>query len=121
MFRTTRIRLLALIMALFAFVGSAGAADPGGVTLRNDTSRVVVVQCTVAGSGQPRRCKPVRLLPGESLREPCAAPTLKVEVFDGPNPAKSLFSGTLSVTPETPIFSISADGRTVVVVPVPSH
>ena len=84
-FTLTR-RLLPLLAAFVLLTGTTGAADAGWVTITNETGRVVVIQETLAANGQPKRCKPVRLLPGESVREFQPAATVKVEVFDGQQP-----------------------------------
>ncbi len=109
-----RVRFLSLVAALVSVLGSARAADAGWVTVRNDTNRVLVVQETVTTNGQPMRCKPVRLLPGESVRafQPTGA-SIKVEVFDGQNPAKNLYSGSQTSREKDQTFSITTDGKAV--------
>src|SRR5687768_3934548 len=98
MFPVLRSRLLTLTAALVLFVGSAGAADAGWVTIRNDTNATIVLQQTTCANGQPKRGKPVRLLPGETVREwQCGGTVTKVEVFDGQNPNKSLYAGSLTI------------------------
>lgn len=116
---TMRSRLVPLAAALLTVVGSVAAADPGWVTIRNDTQRVIVVQNSVTVDGRTKRCKPVRLLPGESLREFHAAPTLTLEVFDGKNPMKSLFAGDLSLVPDKQTFAVGGDGPLVKVTVLP--
>jgi hypothetical protein len=119
MFAVVRERVLSLAAALFAVVGSAGGAEAGWVTIRNDTNRVLVVQETVTCKGPPTRCKPVRLLPGESVKgfQPTGA-NLKIEVFDGQNQARSLYSGTQTSREKDQTFSITADGKAVTVTTV---
>lgn len=111
-------RLLPLSLAFVAVAAPSGAADAGWVTLKNDTNRVVVIQETVDCQGQPKRCKPVRLLPGESVREFQPTATIKVEVFDGQNPGQPLYAGDLAVKGERQAFAVAADGKKVVVAPV---
>jgi hypothetical protein len=110
-------RLLPLLAAFLVLTGTTAAADAGWVTLRNDTRRVVVIQeTTVEFNGQPKRGKPVRLLPGESVRGFQPAGTVKVEVFDGQNPGRPLYSGELAVKGDRQTFAVGADGRQKVVV-----
>ncbi|MBX9579531.1 MAG: hypothetical protein K2X87_04415 [Gemmataceae bacterium] len=109
-------RLLPLLAAFFVLTGTTGAADAGWVTLKNDTQRVVVIQETVDSHGQPKRCKPVRLLPGESVREFQPAGTVKVEVFDAQNPGQPLYAGELAVKGDRQAFAVGLDGKQKVVV-----
>ncbi len=83
MFAAIRRRVLPALAVALTVVGSAPAADAGWITIQNDTGRVVVVQTTVSTNNQPRRGRPVRLLPGEHLREFHAAASVQVEVFEG--------------------------------------
>ncbi|MDB5312288.1 MAG: hypothetical protein JWO38_6490 [Gemmataceae bacterium] len=121
MLAAVRIRLLPLCTAVLAVVGFAGAADAGWVTIKNDTNQVIVVQCGMETNGQMKRCRPVRLLPGEAVREFRAPRTLMVEVFEGQNPIKLLHTGNLAIKPENQAFSVSTDGRTVSITLAPSR
>ncbi len=104
--------LLPAAAALLAVVGVAHPADAGWVTVKNDTNKAIVIQETVCVNGQPRQGKPIRLLPGESLREFQTSPgTRTVEVFDGQNPSKSLGSATLALRADPQVFSVTTDGR----------
>jgi hypothetical protein len=108
-----------LIAALLAVAGLSGAAHAGWVTIQNDTNRVVVIQGSVTCEGHVRRCKPVRLLPGESLREYHSNPSLTVEVFDGRNPSTSLGTSTLTIKSEKQAFTVGNEGPTIRVTPLP--
>lgn len=112
MFATVRVRFLSVAIALLALVGTAGAAEAGWVTVRNDSNRVLIVQGTVNCKAQPMRCKPVRLLPGESVRvfQPNGA-SVRVEVFDGQNPSRNLYSGNHPGRDKDQTFSITSDGK----------
>jgi hypothetical protein len=115
-----RSRLLTLLATLLAVAGSAGAADGGWITFKNNTQQVVVVQETVVCNGVTKRGKPIRMLPGETLREFQATPAVrKYEVFDGRNPGKPLFSGNLKCLGAEQTFSIASDGKTISVTPTP--
>lgn len=116
-FTLTR-RLLPLLAAFLFLTGTTGAADAGWVTITNETGRVVVIQETLPGPVQPKRCKPVRLLPGESVREFQAAGPVKVEVFDGQQPGRPLYAGDLAITADRQAFAVGTDGKKVVVNPV---
>lgn len=103
--------LLALAAASFAVAGPARAAD-GWVTLKNDTRQVVVVQETVVCNGLVKRGKAIRLLPGETVREFQAGPAVKkVEVFDGRNPGKLLYSGNLNFSGSAQTFTITSETK----------
>jgi hypothetical protein len=110
-------RCLTLAAALLAAAGTAPAAEAGWVTIQNDTGRVVVVQTTVTSNGQPRRGRPVRLLPGEHVREFHPTPSVQVEVFDGQPQDRSLYCGTLTLRPDPQTFLVAAAGRGVTVTP----
>lgn len=118
MLAALHIRWLSLIAALVVLLGSAGAAEAGWVTIQNDTNQVIVVQGTLRCDGQAKRCKPIRLLPGESIREFHLPQMYKVEIFDGTNPTQSLYSGSLNIKAEKQSFSIGKDGQKLFVAPV---
>jgi hypothetical protein len=112
--------LLSLTATLLATAGSARAADGGWITFKNNTHQVVVVQEMVVCNGVTKRGKPIRLLPGETLREFQATPAVrKFEVFDGHNPGKPLFSGNLNCLAAQQTFSITSDGKAVTIAPTP--
>lgn len=117
MFAAIRRRALSVVAVLLTVVGSAPAADAGWVTIQNDTGRVVVVQTTVSTNNQPRRGRPVRLLPGEHVREFHATTTVQVEVFDGQPQDRPLFHGTLTLRVDPQTFLVTPSGRGVTVTP----
>jgi len=117
MLAAIRRRVLPVVAVLLAVVGTASAADAGWVTIQNDTGRVVVVQITVSTNNQPRRARPIRLLPGEHLREFHATPSVQVEVFDGQPQDRSLFHGTLTLRSDPQTFLVTPSGRGVTVAP----
>ncbi len=98
---------LPLLVAFAVTVGTADAADAGWVTIRNNTNQIVVVQEIVVENGHVRRLKPVRLLPGESVRQ--SEPTTGVkhfELYDAQRPGTRLWAGELRVTEENQFFSV---------------
>lgn len=109
--------MFAAIRVLPFLLLTAPAADAGWVTIQNDTGRVVVVQTTVSTNNQPRRGRPVRLLPGEHLREFHAAASVQVEVFEGQPQDRPLFTGTLTLRAEPQSFIVAPAGRGVTVAP----
>jgi hypothetical protein len=117
MFPRTRFWCLSLAATLLAVVGSAGTASAGWVTVQNDTGRIIVVQGTVHIHGQPKRHKPVRMLPGERFREFHNSPSLQLEIFDGTNPSRPLFAGPVPIASENQAYSVAATGRGIQVVP----
>lgn len=111
-----RTRLLALAALLLAAVGSARAGDGGWITFKNTTPQVIVLQETVVSNGVTKRGRPIRLLPGETLRQFQATPAMrKFEVFDGRSTDKLLFSGNLNCLAGQPCFSITTDGKTLTI------
>lgn len=117
MFAALLRRCLTAAAVVLTVVGSAPAADAGWVTIQNDTGRVVVVQTTVTTNNQPRRGRPVRLLPGEHLREYHATTSVQVEVFDGQPQDRPLFNGQLTLRPDPQTFLVTSSGRGVTVAP----
>lgn len=111
-------RLLPLLAAFLGLTGTTGAAEAGWITFKNDTNRVLVIQETLDCKGQPKRCKPVRMLPGETLREFQPTGPLKLEVFDGQRPGQSVFAGEVVVKGDRQAFAVGVDGKKVVVSPV---
>ncbi|QDU19108.1 hypothetical protein [Urbifossiella limnaea] len=117
MFAALRRPCLLAAAVVLTVLGSAPAADAGWVTIQNDTGRVVVVQTTVTSNNQPRRGRPVRLLPGEHVREYHAAAAVQVEVFEGREQDRSLYCGQLALRTDPQAFSIASAGRGVTVTP----
>jgi hypothetical protein len=105
------------VIALMCF--DARTAGASWITIKNNTKQMVVVQETMTVNGQVKRCKPVSLLPGETLREFLSGPAVKrIDVLDGHNPKRSLWSGSLHCKDESQTFSITDSGGTVTVRPV---
>jgi hypothetical protein len=122
MFASFRSRILPPLAALVAVVGLSGSAEAGWVTIKNHTDRVIVVQELVVTNGVVKRGKPIRLLPGETVKEYQTKPgAKKVEVFDAHSPARPLYTGTLNCKDENPTFSITADGKSVSITPIPKR
>lgn len=122
MFTTLRNLFRPIALAAVLVVGFAARADAGWVTIRNDTSRPVVVQQSTYWNGDYRRAKPVRLLPGEALREDVpATEARRVEIFDGNHPPTTLFTGTLPVKQTDQMFAVTTDGRSTRLVPATPH
>jgi hypothetical protein len=117
MFAASRYRCLTLVAVVLIVAGSASVADAGWVTIQNDTGRVVVLQTSVTTAGTPKRSRPVRLLPGEQVREFHDTTSLQIEVFDGQPQDRSLFFGTLTIRPNAQTFLVSPSGQGVAVAP----
>lgn len=115
----TRNWFLSVCTALAFVAASANASDAGWVTISNDTNRVLVVQTSTGDHGRVKRCKPVRLLPGESLREFYSPPSLSVDVYDGTRPNAPLASSSIGIRADNQSFSLTSRGQSVAVVPAP--
>ena len=63
----------------------------------------------------PRRGRPVRLLPGEHIREFHVTTTIQVEVFDGQPQDRPLYSGQLTLRADPQTFVVTPSGRGVTV------
>lgn len=118
MFGSPRTRLALFSMALAAVLIPVSAADAAWVAIQNDTKRVIVVQTGVTVNGQLRRGKPVRMLPGEVLREFYGPPAIAVEVYDAQNPNKPILSTPLAIKNENQGFSLSTTPQGLVLGPV---
>ncbi|HEY2909698.1 MAG TPA: hypothetical protein VGI99_05605 [Gemmataceae bacterium] len=92
---------------VFAVLGSASVTQAAWITIKNDSHRVVVVQNTVTSQGRPKRCKPVQLLPGESIREFVAPQRMTLDLYDARNTSKLLHSTNLAIQQENQTFHIS--------------
>ena len=114
MCRSSRIR--AIVFAAVALLASAGSADAGWVTIKNDTTKTLVVQESVTVDGKVKLGTAVRLLPGETVREFRATPAVKtVVVCDCAKAGVALFRGDLNITDDCQTFSIASDGKTTTV------
>ena len=106
-----------IVIALTCF--DARTAGASWITIENNTKQMVVVQESMTVNGRVKRCKPVSLLPGETLREFLSGPAVKrIDVLDGHNPKRSLWAGSLHCKDESQTFSITDLGGTVTVRPV---
>ena len=110
----SRIRLLFLAAALVA-MGPVSAAQADWVTIKNDTKRTIVAQSAITVNGQVKRGKPVRLLPGEVLREFYTPPAVGIEVYDAQRPNKPILSTPLTIKNENQAFSVAPAAAGVVV------
>jgi hypothetical protein len=105
-------RLLPLVLAVTALFAAPVRADAGWITIRNDTTQTVVVQEAVTCNGVVKRGTPVRLLPGETIREYRATTAAKsIEVFTAQKPAASLCRGDLDCKDDNQTYSIRTDGK----------
>ena len=86
--------LTSWLVPLTAVLLSAAAAPAGWLCVKNDTTRVLLIQDQPAGP--LKRGKVVRLLPGESYREFQFRPGSKtVDVFDAAQPATAVTQAKL--------------------------
>ena len=93
---------------VLAILSSASVSQAAWITIKNDSHRVVVVQHTVTSQGRLKRCKPVQLLPGESIREFVAPQRMTLDLYDARNTSKLLHSANLSIQQENQAFHISS-------------
>lgn len=119
MFALFRNWVVSLAACLVSMAGTAEAVDAGWVTIKNDTNRVLVVQCGIVANGHLKRGRPVRLLPGESMREFHHAAGLTLELFDGQRPTQLLHASQQVLHGDEQGFSVGTNGHTVVVTPIP--
>jgi hypothetical protein len=61
------IRFFLTFGTLLVVIGNSVSAD--WISIKNDTTQTVIVQESVKINGQVRKCKPLKLAPGEVLRE----------------------------------------------------
>src|ERR1041385_8581452 len=98
---------LAIAATLLATAGPLSAANAAWLTIQNDTRRVIVVQSAITMNGQVKRGKPIRLLPGEVMREFHQPPAIALEVYDPQNPNKAILTTPLVVKNENQKFSVA--------------
>ena len=110
-----RVRIGLLFAAMLGIGADASAA---WITVQNDTKQVIVVQSAITVNGQVKRGKPVRLLPGEVLKEFFQPQGIALEVYDPQNPKKALLSAPLTIKNENQKFSVSPNGASVAVAEV---
>ena len=93
-----------------------GSVQAGWITIKNDTSKTLVVQEHVVVNGQVKRGKPINLLPGETLREYLPGPTVKrIEVFETQNHNEAVWSGSLNCKEDIQSFSVTTVNDKVIV------
>lgn len=98
-----------LLLACLGTLLVPGSASAGWIALTNDTKQTVVVQETITVNGQARKCKPIKLAPGETLREfQPSGGTKKLAVLESGLFGKQLFSGDVTWKDDT-AFSIHRD------------
>jgi hypothetical protein len=95
-------------------------ANAGWVTIKNDTNKTIVLQDTITVDGTTKRGTPIRLLPGETVREFRATPGVKtVVVCECGKPGVALYRGELKCPEENQSFSICIEGKNTTVKPTP--
>jgi hypothetical protein len=115
-----RLRSLRFALALLAACASAGAADAGWVTFKNDTGKPIVVQEFIVVNGKKVGGKPYKLLAGESFREFQNTPGVKnFDVLDASNPNLPLWSNPLNCRADSQSFSVGVVQGKVFVKQVP--
>ncbi len=116
MFSFTRTVTLFAVIAMMAF---APIAMAGWITVKNDTTGTVTVQETVVVNGVVRKCKPIKLAAGETLREfQPKAGTKTIVVVESGLFGKTLFTGDLKWADGDSAFAIAKDGDKVQVAAV---
>ncbi|QEL16968.1 hypothetical protein [Limnoglobus roseus] len=104
-------RLLAKLLAALC-VGlllTPGVVSAGWITISNDTNQTLVVQESVTVNGQVRKCKPLKLAPGETVREfRQTGGTKTLAVSETGLFGKQLFTGDVTWKDDT-AFSIHKD------------
>jgi hypothetical protein len=107
-----RVGLISL--SLIAPVGAAGRASAGWLTIKNETNQPVVLQETVAVNNQVRRGKPIRLMPGEVLREyQSGNGTKSISVLECGGQKRTLCTHELTWTRNDHSFAVRKDGGSV--------
>ena len=106
-------------LAVIAMTAFAPNAIAGWVTVKNDTTGSVTVQETVVVNGVVRKCKPVKLAAGETLREfQPKAGTKTIVVVEAGLFGKTLYTGDLKWADGDSAFAIAKDGDKVQVAAV---
>ncbi len=107
------------LFAVIAMMALAPIAFAGWVTVKNDTTGSVTVQETVIVNGIVRKCKPVKLAAGETLREfQPKAGTKTIVVVEAGLFGKTLYTGDLKWADGDSAFAIAKDGDKVQVAAV---
>ncbi|MCI0703830.1 MAG: hypothetical protein L0241_22450 [Planctomycetia bacterium] len=113
-------RLNAFVLAVVAACVFVGVADAGWVTIKNDTSKAIIVQETVIVKGRTVRGKPTKLLAGESFREFQNVPGIKTyEILDAANTTRPVWNGALNCKNNSQSFSVTIFQGKVAVIQVP--
>jgi hypothetical protein len=115
-----RSRFLAFVLSALVAVASAGAADAGWITFKNDSNKAIVVQEVVIVNGTQVRGKPTKLLAGESFREFQNTPGIKsYEILDAANLPAAIWSGNLGCKNDSQSFSVTTVNGKVGVFQIP--
>jgi hypothetical protein len=104
-----------LLLAVLVLAGVRTELRAAWITVQNDTKCVIIVQCTETVNGQVKRGKPIRLLPGESVKECHQPPGVTLDVYNAQNPNKPVLSTPLVVKAENQKFSVAPAAGGVVV------
>jgi hypothetical protein len=103
-----RMRILYTLLLAATAVKAAPAA--GWITITNDTPNAVIVQSTCTLNNQVRKGKPIKLMPGETLREFQSCGGSKTVVVSEPGLlGKQLLKTDLQLTGEDEKFALKAD------------
>jgi hypothetical protein len=112
MFAAVRIPMAALTAALLFSDLFAIAGQSATLTIRNESNRVIVLQETIVQNGEVKRLRPIRLLPGESVKQPDSMPgNRSFELFDGQSPTVPLWSGKVCLGDGNRTIVVSSDAK----------
>jgi hypothetical protein len=115
-----RAKLSAFALAVLLTVASAGLADAGWVSFKNDTGKAIVVQEVVIVNGRIIRGKPTKLLAGESFREfQNTAGVKSYEVFAAGNIQTTMWHGNLNCAANSQAFSVTVAQGKVAIFQIP--
>lgn len=122
MMRAIQSRLFVPIAACVVVLAFNELTHAAWLVIKNDSKQTIIVQETVMVNGKVKRCKPMNLLPGETVREYIVGPAVKtIDLFDPQKPRQVLWSGRLNCPDETQTFSITGAGDRVKVQPIHSQ
>lgn len=99
------------VYTLILLAGVATSAPAAGwITIKNDTPTAVVVQSTCTLNNQVRKSKPIKLMPGETVREYQSCGGTKTFVISEPGLlGKQLLKSDLQLTGDDEKFVLKAD------------
>lgn len=98
-----------MVIPVVGWCLTCGQVMAGWISISNDTNQTIVVQESITVNGQVRRCKPIKLAPGEILREyQTSGGTKTLTIHESGLFGKQLFSGELTWKDDT-AFSIHKD------------